>query len=75
MSYIRLVLLAAAIVALAASHVTAYRAGAASERTSALTRSVEALRARSKTNEAIKNMDDAALCRELGGVWSGIECQ
>ena len=49
------------------SHVKAYHAGAASERQAVLTRSVEVLRERNATDDQIRNMDDAGLCRALGG--------
>jgi hypothetical protein len=49
------------------SHVKAYQAGAASERQAVLTRSVEVLRERNATDDQIRNMDDAGLCRALGG--------
>ena len=53
------------------SHVEAYKAGAASERQATLTRSVEVLRERNATDDQIRNMDDAGLCRALGGRVSG----
>ncbi|CAM5545757.1 hypothetical protein ATER59S_04412 [Aquamicrobium terrae] len=61
----------AGIVALAGlltvSHVEAYRWGAATERQATLTRSVEVLRERNATDDQIRNLDDAGLCRALGG--------
>lgn len=52
---------------LTATHWKAYQAGAASERAAVLSRSVEILRERAKTDETIHDLDDAALCRALGG--------
>lgn len=49
------------------THLEAYRAGAASERQAILNRSVEVLRERNATDDQIRNMDDAGLCRALGG--------
>jgi uncharacterized membrane protein len=56
-----------AIALLSLSHWQAYRAGAAAERTTTLNRSVEVLRERNATDDQIRNMDDAGLCRALGG--------
>lgn len=42
--------------------------GRASERAAILTRSVEVLRERNATDDQIRNMDDAGLCRALGGL-------
>ncbi|SFJ65871.1 hypothetical protein [Aerobium aerolatum] len=50
------------------SHVKAYHAGAAAERLTTLNRSVEVLRERNATDDQIRNLDDAGLCRELGGL-------
>lgn len=75
MSYVRLGLMLAVVLALGASYTAVYRAGVASERSAALTRSVQVLRERGKTNETVKNMDDAALCRQLGGVWNNAACE
>lgn len=50
------------------SHVKAYHAGAAAERHAILNRSVEVLRKRSAIDDQIRNMDDAGLCRQLGGL-------
>lgn len=59
---------AAAVVALLTfTHIEAYRLGAASERSATLNRSVEALRERNATDDQIRNLDDADLCRALGG--------
>jgi len=52
---------------LAWSHTAIYRAGVNSERRAALERSVDLLRERNTTDETIRNMDDADLCRALGG--------
>lgn len=49
------------------THWEAYRAGAASERQAILARSVDVLRERNATDDQIRNMDDAGLCRALGG--------
>lgn len=68
-AYLALGVALAVIAALTVSHWQAYRKGAASERTAALTRSIDLIRDRSKTNAQINRMDDAALCRELGGQW------
>jgi len=57
----------AVVAALTFSHVEAYRRGAASERSATLNRSVEILRERNATDDQIRNMDDAGLCRALGG--------
>ena len=43
--------------------------GRQAERAQILTRSVEILRERNATDDQIKGMDDAALCRALGGQW------
>lgn len=53
---------------IAGIYLYAYQRGASSERAAALQRSVELLRERTKTDDRIKGMDDAALCRALGGV-------
>lgn len=50
------------------SHVSAYRAGAEKERAATLSRSVEALRERTRVDEKISNMDDRGLCAALGGL-------
>lgn len=41
--------------------------GRQAERQATLTRSVEVLRERNATDDQIRNMDDAGLCRALGG--------
>lgn len=43
--------------------------GRAAERADALARSMEIIKERSETNDEIGRLDDAALCRELGGEW------
>lgn len=43
--------------------------GRAAERQKSLSRSIDLIRERSKTNAEISRLDDAALCRELGGSW------
>lgn len=43
--------------------------GRDAERTAALQRSMELIRERGKTNAEIGKLDDASICRELGGVW------
>lgn len=57
------------------SHVKAYHEGAASERQATLARSVEVLRERNATDAQIRNMDDAGLCRALGGMFADGACQ
>lgn len=42
--------------------------GRASERAAILTRSVEVLRERNATDDQIRKLDDAGLCRALGGL-------
>lgn len=46
----------------------AYQAGRTAERTAILNRSVEILRERSRTDEAIHDMSPRDLCLELGGL-------
>ena len=46
-----------------------FAAGREAERAAALQKSMELIRERSETNDQINRMDDAALCRELGGRW------
>lgn len=53
----------------------AYQRGATAERTAILERSVEVLRERNEIDDQIRNMDDSALCRALGGVPVGGSCQ
>lgn len=57
------------------SHGFAYQAGRQVEREALLTRSVEVLRERNATDDEIRNMDDAALCAALGGVFTNGSCQ
>jgi uncharacterized membrane protein len=57
----------AAIALLSLSHWQAYQHGASAERATTLNRSVEILRERNATDDQIRNMDDAGLCRALGG--------
>ncbi|MEP9374984.1 hypothetical protein [Mesorhizobium sp. KR1-2] len=59
------------VVLLTFTHIQAYRLGAASERSATLNRSVEVLRERNATDDQIRNLDDAGLCRALGGRVSG----
>lgn len=56
-----------ALVATWAVH-SAYQAGRTAERTAILNRSVEILRERSKTDEAVHDMSPRDLCLELGGL-------
>jgi len=49
--------------------------GAASERHAILTRSDEILRERNATDDQVRNMSDADLCRSLGGVFADGTCQ
>lgn len=69
----RLYLIAGAALALIAgltfSHIKAYQAGAQGERAAALSRSIDLIKERGKTNAEVNRLDDAALCRELGGKW------
>lgn len=44
-------------------------AGREMERAATLKRSMELIEQRSKTNAEIRNLDDDALCRALGGRW------
>lgn len=57
----------AVLAVLFATHVYAYRAGAAHQRAATLERSIDALRKRTETNDEIKRMPDPALCGALGG--------
>lgn len=56
------------------SHTHAYRAGKAAEREAVLARSIEILRERNATDDEVRNMDDASLCRSLGGVFTDGAC-
>lgn len=67
--------IAAVLILLTASHRTAYQAGRQAERATILNRSVEVLRERSRTDDEIRAMDDAYLCRALGGVFTDGTCQ
>lgn len=51
------------------SHTSAYQRGKTDERAATLSRSVEILRERSRTDEEIRALDTAGLCRALGGQW------
>lgn len=44
-------------------------AGREMERAATLKRSMELIEQRSKTNAEIRNLDNGALCRALGGKW------
>lgn len=48
--------------------------GRAEERTAALTRSMEVIKERSRTNAEVEALDDRGLCLELGGVFENGEC-
>lgn len=63
------------IATIAATFVFAYNQGRRVEREAVLTRSVEVLRERSRTDEEVRNMDDTDLCRALGGVFSNGTCK
>lgn len=43
--------------------------GRALERTETLKRAIELVQERSRTNADVRNLDDGAICAELGGVW------
>ena len=62
---------ASAIVAgiLSATYAIGYQRAISQERSAILTKSVDVLRDRVKVNEKTKSLDDAALCRALGGEW------
>lgn len=45
------------------------------ERAAALQKSMDLIQERSKTNEAISQMDDPALCASLGGMYINGTCQ
>lgn len=60
-------IVAAALIATWAIN-AAYQAGRTAERTAILNRSVEILRERSKTDEAVHDMSPRDLCLELGGM-------
>lgn len=61
--------LIAGSLAFTAGYVLGKSDGRALERSAALERSMEAIKERSETNAEIDSLDDAALCRELGGEW------
>lgn len=66
-TWIRIGAVLAVLAGLAWSHTAVYRMGVQSERRAALERSVDLLRERNATDETIRNMDAASLCRALGG--------
>lgn len=66
-AWLRVGAVVAVLVGLAWSHTAVYRAGVQSERRAALERSVDLLRERNATDETVRDMDDAGLCRALGG--------
>ena len=45
------------------------------ERAASLQKAMELIEQRSKTNAEIRNLDDAGLCRLLGGVFVNGKCQ
>lgn len=49
--------------------------GRAAERAAALTRSMEIIKERSRTNAEVEALDDRGLCLELGGVFENGECR
>ncbi len=49
--------------------------GRAEERTAALTRSMEIIKERSRTNAEVEALDDRGLCLELGGLFENGECR
>jgi CRISPR/Cas system-associated protein Csm6 len=53
----------------------ATEAGRDEERAAALTRSMEIIKERSRTNAQINALTDADLCRELGGLFKNGECR
>lgn len=50
-------------------------AGREMERAAILQQAMENIETRSKTNAEIRNLDDGALCRELGGVYEDGVCR
>lgn len=64
----------AILVALALAGSALYSAGRKAERAGALQKSIEVLRERKSTNEAVRDLDDAHLCVALGGMWRDGEC-
>lgn len=59
----------AIVVALGASHRWAYQSGRTAERAAALQHSMDVIKERFNTNAEINALDDAGLCRAIGGVW------
>jgi hypothetical protein len=53
----------------------AHERGREAERAAALERSMEIIQERSRTNEAVRDLDAAGICRELGGVFTEGECR
>ncbi|UTV38122.1 hypothetical protein MYG64_07455 [Ensifer adhaerens] len=49
--------------------------GRGEERTAALTRSMEIIKERSRTNAGVEALDARGLCLELGGVFENGECR
>ena len=49
---------------------SAKREAIASERAVQLAKSMSIIQKRTKTDAAVNQLDDGALCRELGGVWN-----
>lgn len=70
-----MVAIIAAMLLLTFSHRFAYQSGRQVEREALLTRSVEILRERNRVDEQVKDMDAAALCAALGGVFADSSCQ
>lgn len=64
----------AGLAALGAGGYSLYALGRKAERVEALQRSIEVLRERKSTNEAVHDLDDAHLCAALGGMWRDGEC-
>lgn len=61
-------LIIAIVAVVLAAGVIVYKHGYQSARSDALAGSVKALRERENTNEEVKGLSDADLCRRLGGV-------
>jgi hypothetical protein len=53
----------------------AHERGREAERAATLERSMEIIQERSRTNEAVRDLDAAGICRELGGVFTEGECR
>ncbi len=49
--------------------------GRVEERAAALTRSMEIIKERSRTNAEVEALDDRGLCLELGGVFENGKCR